>query len=74
MHPDLSPHLHTAECNLLIKQLKKCHNEKMYTKWFGGCNEIDLQMGKCLQQERLDKMKSNRRKRHQKPTIVTEAQ
>lgn len=37
MHPDLSPHLHTDECNDLISQLKKCHAEVRPSLSFSYC-------------------------------------
>ncbi|XP_071520907.1 protein Abitram-like isoform X2 [Panulirus ornatus] len=51
MHPDLSPHLHTDECNALISKLHTCHEENKFLKFLGACNELDTAMLKCLKAE-----------------------
>lgn len=37
MHPDLSPHLHSEECNLVISLLKECHKEVRVLKSKTSC-------------------------------------
>ncbi|CAG0917183.1 unnamed protein product [Notodromas monacha] len=62
MHPDLSSHLHGAECNELIAALKKCHADNKFKKFVGACNSVDAALTKCLKRE----LESNRLKNNKK--------
>ncbi|XP_052866214.1 COX assembly mitochondrial protein 2 homolog [Anopheles cruzii] len=62
MHTDLSPHLHSKECNKIIEELKRCHSENTFGKFLGVCNDIDQQMVACLRNERKVRQQLNREK------------
>lgn len=69
MQPDLSPHLHTVECNFLIQLFKQCLKERkvgmsgslppIHTynpfagKFVGACNYWDEAVWQCTRKERI---------------------
>nr|CAH0110401.1 unnamed protein product [Daphnia galeata] len=52
MHSNLSPHLHTPECNQMIQLLLACHKENPVGRFVGFCNKQDTLMVACLKKER----------------------
>ncbi|KAG5886987.1 hypothetical protein JTB14_024205 [Gonioctena quinquepunctata] len=62
MHTDLSPHLHSGNCNEIIKLLYQCRQDNPILRLFGKCNSEDIQMTKCLKEERLQRRKRNYQK------------
>ncbi|OZJ02487.1 hypothetical protein BZG36_04367 [Bifiguratus adelaidae] len=67
MHPPLAEHKHPA-CYDLIKALEDCHNSGLFNKFFGGCNQLKLDLNKCLGQEFNEVRAENRRKAQEKRT------
>ncbi|XP_048751894.1 COX assembly mitochondrial protein 2 homolog [Ostrea edulis] len=55
MHPDLSPHLHTEECNFLIKAFRSCQDQHGFLKYVGYCDPLFADVQKCLRQERINR-------------------
>lgn len=72
MHSDLSPHLHTPECNRLIDLLKKCYAENKFGKFVGVCSDFDQQMVNCLREERKDNSRKNREQSLEKHRRIQE--
>ncbi|XP_044730051.1 COX assembly mitochondrial protein 2 homolog [Chrysoperla carnea] len=66
MHTDLSPHLHSSQCVVLINKLKECHENHPLRKFVGYCNEIDAAMLKCLKGERQERSRRNRQNAKEK--------
>ena len=61
MHSSLAPHLH-EECLEIIDMLKTCHEQHSVGKFFGMCNDLKLQLRKCLMNEREKKRRANAEK------------
>ncbi|KAF1761746.1 hypothetical protein GCK72_010002 [Caenorhabditis remanei] len=59
MLPDLSPHLHTKECNMLIEFLQRCHSEKPIGKMLGKCSYWDEAVWQCTKKERIWRRDNN---------------
>merc|ERR1712013_69103 len=61
MHSPLLPHIH-PKCVAAIEALNKCHNEHDFLKFVGWCNTYKVQLRKCFEMERKDRMKENKQK------------
>ncbi|XP_058463899.1 COX assembly mitochondrial protein 2 homolog [Malaya genurostris] len=72
MHSDLSPHLHTPECNKLINLLKQCHAERKFARFVGVCNTFDQNVVDCLRNERIERSRENRDKARKEQQRVRE--
>ncbi|XP_055323397.1 COX assembly mitochondrial protein 2 homolog [Sitodiplosis mosellana] len=72
MHPDLSPHLHTDECNKLVQELFACRKDNLFLKFFGKCNTPYDRMLACMKQERLARRAKNAETARQKQELVRE--
>ncbi|XP_022167237.1 COX assembly mitochondrial protein 2 homolog [Myzus persicae] len=59
MHPDLSPHLHTEECNNFTMEFKNCNVEHKVLRFVGRCDKIYDRMVHCFHLERQAKRQKN---------------
>lgn len=59
MHSSLAPHLH-SKCTELIEAFENCHKEHTIGKFFGKCNKLKFQMGRCFEEETKERRRKNR--------------
>uniref|UniRef100_A0A0N5AD19 COX assembly mitochondrial protein n=1 Tax=Syphacia muris TaxID=451379 RepID=A0A0N5AD19_9BILA len=59
MLPDLSPHLHTEECNILVQLFRQCQKEHRFRKFFGICSDSYVAVSQCFEIERRLQRKNN---------------
>ena len=72
MHTDLSPQLHTDQCNELIKLFQQCNLEHPVRKYFGFCQYLSYDMVKCLKQERMDRRAKNFKESQERKKRIAE--
>ncbi|KAJ5887769.1 hypothetical protein N7495_007810 [Penicillium taxi] len=56
-------HLHTAynvNCEEIMTALDECHARGFIHKAIGSCNDIKIEVNKCLSSERSDRAQQNR--------------
>ncbi|KAF3386226.1 COX assembly mitochondrial protein 1 [Penicillium rolfsii] len=56
-------HLHTEyniNCEEIMTALDECHARGFIYKALGNCNDIKIEVNKCLSAERFDRAKNNR--------------
>uniref|UniRef100_A0A1A9W5G4 COX assembly mitochondrial protein n=1 Tax=Glossina brevipalpis TaxID=37001 RepID=A0A1A9W5G4_9MUSC len=66
MRIDINSNLDIPNCNQMINDLKKCHEENKFMKFFGVCNTFSLAVAKCLQEEHIARSAANRAKSRQR--------
>uniref|UniRef100_A0AC34R354 COX assembly mitochondrial protein n=1 Tax=Panagrolaimus sp. JU765 TaxID=591449 RepID=A0AC34R354_9BILA len=59
MLPDLSPHLHTEECNKLVEIMRRCFDEHPLKRYFGACSIWDEAVWQCTHMERIWRRSNN---------------
>nr|XP_034338564.1 COX assembly mitochondrial protein 2 homolog [Crassostrea gigas] len=74
MHPDLSAHLHTDECNTLIKVFTSCQEQHGFLRFLGYCDPLFTDVQKCLRRERINQRKEDRESNRQRMKALRERQ
>jgi len=74
MHGPLDAHLHTEECNEIIKKLQECHEQNSKWKQFTmhTCDALDTLMRKCTKAERLRRLDEEIAKARDRNRIIGE--
>eukprot|EP00126_Sphaerothecum_destruens_P009741 Sdes_comp20576_c0_seq1m15480 len=61
MHPPLDLHLHSEECQVIIKEFTACHEANFYNRFIGACNKLRNKVDKCLYKEYVQARRHNQK-------------